>query len=83
MTITECVNAVVENPVTPWAAGLAAGTLLQKFFNIVGFVASFFKSKPDLLPELKELVDDIKNKQPILDNILRLLEELKSAPKAN
>lgn len=85
MTIAECVNAVATNPATPWAAGLAGGALLQKFFNVIGFVASFFQSKPSLVPELKALLDDIKNKQPILDNILVILKDLQSAPvtKAN
>jgi hypothetical protein len=75
MTIQDFVEA--GEKVGPYAAVFAGGLFLQRLFNVVGFLASFFQKKPDLTGKLLELMDDIKNKQPILDNILDILTELK------
>ncbi len=78
MSIGEVLTQVAQNPATHVTGALIAGTLLQKFFNVLGFLGSFFQSKPNVLPDLLQILKDMQAGQAALPDILKLLQELKT-----
>lgn len=89
MTTQEVLNAGIT--AAPYAGAIAGGVLLQKIFNVVGLVAGFFASKPNVVPAVLETLADLKktqiDQQEIMSDILAVLAALKgaqaNAPKSN